>query len=257
MTIHFGTPTSIKVIADAVPLYDSKEFESATRSTVPMLTLLMHDLETFNKIVGPLGFSGEYDLFLEYTVGPPMGRGKASHSDVMLKAGKHALAIEGKWTEPMYGNVAKWLKSGKDQANRQAVLEGWLSLLQQRTTKQLLAEEFNSAIYQMVHRAASAATADVPSMAYFLFKPSPDNQAAKPDDIFSQLGNLWNILGRPGAFPFHVVEIEIQPLDAYEPLRGLAKGEEATAEAVCAALLDSKPLFSFKSFKTRMVGGKP
>jgi hypothetical protein len=50
------------------------------------------------------------------------------------------------------------------------------------------------------------------------------------------------------------VEIETRPLEAYGPLRLLVKGEEATADAVCAALLDSKPLFQFASYRVRRVG---
>jgi hypothetical protein len=56
MNLHFGNPTSIKSVADAVPLYGTKEFESATRSTVPMLSLLMHAPDLFNEIVRRLGF---------------------------------------------------------------------------------------------------------------------------------------------------------------------------------------------------------
>src|SRR4051812_8787238 len=105
MNLHFGTPAAIKAVADAVPLYGCKEFESATRSTVPMLSLLMHAPNVFDEIVRRLGFPGSYDLFLEYMVRPPKGRGKASHTDVMLRSGTQALAVEGKWTEPMYEAV--------------------------------------------------------------------------------------------------------------------------------------------------------
>ena len=91
MNIHFGTPNLIEAIADAVPLYGRKEFESATRSTIPMLSLLMHAPDHFNEIVRQLGFPSQYDLFLEYTVRPPKGRGNASHTDVFLKAGKDCL----------------------------------------------------------------------------------------------------------------------------------------------------------------------
>jgi hypothetical protein len=254
MNLHFGTPTSIKSFADAVPLYGTKEFESATRSTVPMLSLLMHAPDLFNEIVRRLDYPYNYDLFLEYTVRPPKGRGKASHTDVMLKSGSHALAIEGKWTEPMYETVAHWLKDGKDQVNRTLVLEGWLSLLQRRTTKPLRAGDFHPSIYQMVHRAASAATAAVPTLAYFLFKLSQDDRAAKPDEIFDKLADLWDRLGSPANFPFHVVEIEAKSLDAYEPLRLLPKGDEATSEAVCVALQDSRPLFDFGGYRVRQAG---
>src|SRR5262249_6317575 len=108
MTIHFGTPSSIKTFADAMPRYGRKEFESATRSTVPMLSLLMHALDLFRDIVRGLRFPEEYDLILEYTVGPFGGRGKTSHTDVMLTSGDESLAIEAKWTEPMYPATKDW-----------------------------------------------------------------------------------------------------------------------------------------------------
>jgi len=256
MSIHFGTPNSITAIADAVQLYGGKEFESPTRSTIPMLTLLMHYPNLFNEIVRQLGFLGEYDLFLEYTVGPFGGRGKPSHSDVMLTAGKDALAIEGKWTEPMYPAIKNWPKKGTVKtANQNAVLTGWLNVLGERLGKTFDVTDFGETIYQMVHRAASAAfVGERPRLAYFLFKPSPDNGAAKPDDIFNKLNDLWDRLGKPAIFPFHLVEIEAKPLEAYESLRTMKKGKEATAEAVYAALQDSKPLFHFGSYRVRHVG---
>jgi hypothetical protein len=253
MKLHFGTPTTVESIADALPLYSTNEFESATRSTVPMLSLLMHAPDIFSEIVRRLDFPGDYELFLEYTVRPPKGRGKASHTDVMLKSATRALGIEGKWTEPMYPTVVKWLKAGKDQANRLSVLEGWLSLLHRQTQKTLRAADFHSTIYQMLHRAASVATADVPTLAYFLFEPSPDDRAAKPDDIFDKLADLWQRLGVPTTYSFNVVEIQAKPLEAYEPLRRLPKGQEVTAEAICVALQDSRALFDFGSYRVRQV----
>lgn len=253
MNIHFGTPSPITTITQAVALYGGKEFESPTRSTIPLLSLLMHAPALFKEIVRQLDFPGEYDVFLEYTVCPPKGRGKASHTDMMLKSGSNALALEAKWTEPMYDTVGKWLNAGKSTANRVAVLEGWLGLLQPHAMKPLCTGDFNAAIYQMVHRAASAATADAPRMAYFLFKPSPDDRAATPDEIYDELTSLWLRIGEPAQFPFYVVEIEAQPLDAYEPLRLLPKGEEATAEAVRAALQEPEPLFDFHGYRVRPI----
>lgn len=257
MKIHFGHPTAIRTIVDAVTLYGSKEFESSTRSTIPMLALLKDAPGLFNRIVSTLGFPPDYDLFLEYTVSPvPPGRGKASHTDVMLKAGSDALAIEGKWTESMYETVSKWLKkAGEDQSNRAAVLKGWLSLLQKRVKKQLQITDVNDVVYQMLHRAASAAASGrSPSVAYFLFEPSPDKRAATPNQILDQLTSIWDKLGKPVAFPFYLVTIEAIQLAAFEPLRSLPKGKESTAEAVVAALQDSQPLFSFTNFTCRKVG---
>jgi hypothetical protein len=99
-----------------------------------------------------------------------------------------------------------------------------------------------------------ASPCNSPSVAYFLFKPSPDQRAANPDQIFGKLGDLWDRLGKPETFPFYLVEIEIKPAVAYEALRHLPKGKESTSEAVTAALQDSTPLFSLENFKCRKVG---
>lgn len=256
MNIHFGIPNTIKTIADALPLYGSKEFESPTRSTIPMLALLKDDLDLFRKIVSQLEFPSDYDLFLEYTVGPFRGRGKASHTDVMLKGGKDSLAIEGKWTEPMYADVKDWPKKGATKTpNQKAVLEGWLNELGKQVGTSFDMSHFDNVTYQMIHRAASAAfTGERPRLAYFLFKPSPDPKSATPDDILVKLKDLWTLLGNPTSFPFYVVEIDIKPLETYEQLRLLVKGEEATSESICAALQDSKPLFQFGDHRIRQVG---
>lgn len=254
MTVHFGTPKPIRAISDAVPLYGRGEFESPTRSTIPLLSLLIHSPQTFDAIIRELGFPSEYDMFLEYTVRSPGGRGKASHTDAMLTSGTSALAIEGKWTEPMYETVANWLKSGNNRPNKESVLDGWLSLLRRHTAKPLYAGDFDTAIYQMVHRAASAATAERPHLAYFLFEPSPDKRAASPSEVFGKLTDLWNRLGKPATFLFHLVEIEATPLPAYEAIRLLPKGEESTAEAICAALQASDPLFRFGVYQIQQIG---
>ncbi len=256
MNLHFGTPNAIRSVAEALPLYGEKEFESPTRSTIPMLALLKDDPALFRKIVSQLGFPGDYDIFLEYTVGPFGGRGKASHTDVMLAAGKDSLAIEAKWTEPMYPVVKDWPKKGEIKTpNQQAVLKGWLDVLAKRSGHSLNSGDFDGVVYQMIHRAASAAfVSERPRLAYFLFKPSPDPKSATPEAILGKLDALWTLLGKPEGFPFYVVEIEIAPLEAYKAIQPLKKADEATAEAVASALQDSKPLFRFVGHTIHRVG---
>ena len=52
-------------------------------------------------------------------------------------------------------DVEVWNRQGTNRENRRLVLDGWLSLLQQRVTKTLVTSEFDNAIYEMVRRAAS------------------------------------------------------------------------------------------------------
>jgi hypothetical protein len=248
VNIHFGTPRLIQSTADAVPLYGRKEFESTTRSTVPMLDLLIHSRAVFDKVIDTFGFPTQYHLHLEYTIGPFDGRGKASHTDVMLTSEVGSLAIEAKWTEPMYPAVKDWPEKGVTRTpNQEAVLNGWLTKLGQTASA-----PFNDVIYQMLHRAASAAVASrSPRLAYLVFKPSPDPRSARPDELFQQLTNLWNLLGTK-AFPFHLVEIELEQLRAFKELPK-TKGP-ATDEAVRAALQGPAPLFTFRQVRIRKAG---
>lgn len=86
MTDRFGSDAKFEKPFDAVPLYGNDEFASPTRLTIPMLALMMHRRDMFNKITGKMGFFGDNNLFLEYIDNPPQGHGKASHTDVMIKA---------------------------------------------------------------------------------------------------------------------------------------------------------------------------
>jgi hypothetical protein len=254
MTTRFGTPKPIRKIEEVVPLYGLNEFESATRSTVPMLDLLIHSCEEFNTIIGKIGFPKRYHRHLEYTVGPFDGRGKASHTDVMLTYGDNSLAIEAKWTEPMYETVEDWLEKGTTKTNnKKAVLNGWLEKLTERLGPSYSAPDFDCTIYQMLHRAASAAVAGKrPRLAYFIFKPSPTGGAASANDIFTQLSSLWKLLGSPDAFPFYAVEIKLKELATFTVLPKTK--DEATDEAVRAALQDGKKLFDFSLETIQPVG---
>jgi hypothetical protein len=256
MTIHFGNPNLPQTVAEAVPLYGIREFQSPTRSTIPMLSLLIHAPKRFAEFVRLVEMSESHDLHLEYTVRSPKGRGKASHTDVMLRTGTESLAVEAKWTEPLDKPIRTWREAGPDRSNRVAVLEGWLDYLREQTTTPLNAADFDAVPYQMLHRAASAASAGKSArLAYVLFQPSPSKQTARPDLVFDMLGALWDKLGRPEKFPFFVVEIEAKPLTAYRSLQGLPKSEDQTSEAVSAALQDVKqPLFDFRIAQCRKVG---
>jgi hypothetical protein len=213
-----------------------------------MLDLLIHSRPAFDRIIGGIGFPTPYNLHLEYTVGPFGGKGKASHTDVMLTSddGSKSLAIEAKWTESMYPPVKDWPEKGAEKTeNQNKVLNGWLGKF-----GQTYSAAFDDVTYQMLHRAASAAVAGrEPRLAYFVFKSSTVRGGATPDELFRQLEKLWNLLGKPAHFPFHLVEIELKELHALPTTKG-----EATAEAVCAALQGDHPLFAFGPARIRQVG---
>ena len=107
---------------------------------------------------------------------------------------------------------------------------------------------FHGAIYQMIHRAASATEAGRnPSVAYFCFKMKSLPKVAKIEKVVKQLTELWNLLGQPSTFPFFVVEIEIKATEVYEKMQREAKTKsmKELPESVISALQGKQPLFEF------------
>lgn len=45
MRFHFGNPTAVRTVVDSLPLYGGGEFESPTRSTIPLLGLRSQAVE--------------------------------------------------------------------------------------------------------------------------------------------------------------------------------------------------------------------
>ncbi len=242
---------------DALLYYAADEFESPCRSTVPLLSWLKHEQPAVSSLLRDMGMPTGYNLHLEYKVKPPKGSGQASHTDLMVISGESALSIEAKWTEPQYDTVDKWLTKGPDPRNRREVLAGWLSLLQEHAMRELRIEDFSGAVYQMVHRAASAcATGKMPRLAYLIFKPSPDPKTAPVPKLRDDLTHLWNLLGNPKGFPFYVVEVPLSPTDAFAAIKSLPKGHKETASQVKAALLGSDRLFNFEKYHLTEIGVK-
>jgi len=191
----------------------------------------------------------EYTAKPQYTAGTQRGAGKVSCTDLMAISGGSALAIEAKWTEKRYETVKSWSQRGSGSSNRQTVLDGWLGLLQQHSTLPLNPASFSDAVYQMVHRAASARDAGKdPRMAYLIFSPDPSQQPSNTRQILKDLEHLWNLLGRPVRFPFFLVEVQISPTAAFNAIRSLQRGQASTASQVRNALLGSNPLFDFGKF---------
>jgi len=249
----------------AVEQYKEEEFASPTRSTVPLLSFLKHGGAIWKSMLRHLGVPDcSVEAHLEFTVPPPRGRGTASHTDVMLIAGDHAVAIETKWTEPRYDEVGVWLNKGdtvqnrydepKGDPNRRAVLAGWVSLLQPRVNRKLDVDDFHSAVYQMVHRAASACSAGkLPTLMYLQFRPLPDGSPAE-SCMMDDLRYLHSLLGSPPNVPFWLAKVEARPNPAFEQIRTLSRGLPQTAQRVRDALR-GEPLFTFNNISFQPVKG--
>jgi hypothetical protein len=204
-----------------------------------------------------MGMPEDCNLHLEYKVKPPKGIGTASHTDLMVISGEASLAVEAKWTESRYDTVSKWLKKGSHYKNRNDVVNGWLSLLQKHAMHELNIKDFSDAIYQTVHRAASAcANCKKPKMAYLVFKLFSDTGTAIIQRIQTDLKQLHDLLGSPSTFPFYVLEVHMSPTAAFKAIEKLPKGDRATAQQVSAALLGNNRLFSFEKLCVTRIGDK-
>lgn len=254
MNLHYDKKP-YNTIEAVIPLYGRKEFQSLTRSTVPLLSWMKHEQLMVISLLRDIGMSADCNLHLEYQVKPPKGRGKASHTDLMVVSSKSSLAVEAKWTEPRYETVGEWLKKGATPRNRRDVLNGWLGLLQKQSQLPFNIGDFSDVVYQMVHRAASACEAGGnPKLAYLVFKPSPDSRTASIQQIQTDLKHLGDLLGNPKGFPFYLVEVYLSPTAAFDEIASLSKGNEATDEVVRGALRNG-PLFAFSEFEWCAVNG--
>jgi len=253
VNLHYDR-TPISTIDAAIPMYGAGEFQSPTRSTVPLLSWLKHQQPMIRTLLQDIGMPTN-NLHLEYKVKPPMGKGMASHTDLMVISDKSSLAIEAKWTEPRYETAGEWLNKGSNSLNRREVLSGWLGLLQKHAQHTLNPTEFSDAVYQMVHRAASACAAgNDPRMAYLVFEPSGDPRTASIQQIQDDLQRLWKRLDYPSTLPFYLIVVHMNPKAAFNTIISLPKGSQSTDMAVRAAL-SNEQLFDFTKYALFTING--
>lgn len=232
-------------LSAALLRYPETEFISPTRSTLPLLALLKDAHSNLESLLVGLGMNANSNLHLEYTVKPPKGRGKPSHTDLMVRWQTDTLALEAEWTEPRYPTVAEWANKGRVLDNRERIMRGWLDLLQPHSSRVLNLNDFSAAVYQMVHRAASACyMAKQPRLAYLHFIPDPSGLSATSEQYLSDLKHLKDLMGHPKGFSFYLIDVEIKPTAAFEQIRDLPRDTPETASAVRAALQNG-PLFEF------------
>ena len=175
--------------------YPDREFDSPKRSTVPHLVCWRNPKTRLHELSKALDFP-EYDwmsLDFEHMVNVQRGKGKASCTDLMLTSSDISFAIESKWTEPRYEDVAAWICSGKSRLNRTKVLKGWLELLGRSCLSKLSIADILELPYQLVHRAASAYSTDTATrwLIYQLFEMDSE----KHEMYVNDLQRLANVLG--------------------------------------------------------------
>lgn len=222
-------------------------FKSPFRSTVPLIALVKDDWSAFQRMLGFLNLPINANIHFEYQVSSPKGSGTPSHTDAMILSESLAVAVEAKWTEPRYPTVEQRLKRKRkpEEEDPREFVDGWLDLLRPYSEKPLLLADFSKAVYQTVHRAASAcSTSRAPSLLYLHFIQDPPNRRKTSDHYYTDLSDVHRLLGNPSSFAFHLAQIPIKPTPAFEKIQHLKKGLAETDFIVRAALLSDK-LFDF------------
>ena len=224
--------------------YPGREFDSPTRSTLPLLQYWRTPeprLAELNAVLD-LPLSDPILLDFEHKVHPPRGRGKASHTDVMLTSPNLAAAIEAKWTEPRYEVVKTWLG---DSPNCNDVLQGWLGLLERFGAGPLRPDHVLELPYQMIHRAASACSvesASNPWLLYLVFDPNPSMRS----EYLTDLHGLRDALGPQSSLGIMLIECAIEKTSVHASLQARWNAGERTLNAPVLDALRSDELFNVR-----------
>lgn len=244
----FYDDTPVRDAAELASSYPETQFNSRTRSTVPLLALVKDRPDLLRDLLATCGLEPDAALHFEYQVQSPRGRGKASHTDLMVIGKTGCMAIEAKWTEPASETVAAWL--GSETENRREVLNGWLDLIGKAAGRTPAIDEAKAVTYQTVHRAASAChVGPAPQLAYLQFVSDATSAAALLEKRRADLLLLRSILGN-GPFPvLRLIEVAIAPTAAFQALEPLGRGAPA-APAIQKGLVEQS-LFRFERMSVR------
>jgi hypothetical protein len=230
---------------------DGQPLQSPYRSTVPLLSLVEHSQSDWRLLLSCFGAPPDSRIYFEYCVPSPKVNGNPSQTDALIMSDSTVWAIEAKWTEPRYETVAgRIARAEADGTDAAPTVEDWLRYLQPYASCALHVDDFADAIYQMVHRAASAcavATAKrlQPEFVYLHFHPSSLRSTASIDQYVSDLRHLRSLLGPGSGRVMRAVEMPLAPTAAFHGIQSLNKRLPETADKVAAALRYG-PLFDFQ-----------
>ncbi len=230
--------------------FTGRRLQSPTRSTVPLLDLVLNNGLDWSRLLEKLGAT-DGAVHFEFGVPSPKPGGNASQTDALFASGSTVWAVEAKWTEGRDPQtIAKRIsKPESDGADPRVTVTGWLAYLQPLTPHPLRLDDFRDIIYQMVHRAASAAYAAgqrnaKPELVYLHFVPSPDKASASTEHYIGELTRLHERLGRPKDFLFRVVQMPLTYTPAFLAIKDLDKHSPASRQRVREALCHGR-LFTF------------
>jgi hypothetical protein len=142
----------VKSLAELLNQYSSKEFDSPFRSKIPLIILVYRYKAYLDELISAEQLNKSEYIF-EYETNVVKGKGFPSCTDLMIINEKENICIEAKRTEPEYIKVANWLNGTR---NKLEVLDGWISLINKSSCKNIKVEDIQNISYQMIHRTASA-----------------------------------------------------------------------------------------------------
>lgn len=247
--LRYGPPTDLDDDFAGI-VGRAKDLHTLTRSTVPLLAWWRDNAMT--KLLPGIDLSNAVARF-EYAVPARCascgGRGKASMTDVMVVLDDQAIAIEGKYTEPRYSTVDRWLKMGKDRENRNRVLQHWCHLIEHVTAAQIDQSALGGLVYQVVHRTASACAAAPPGgvahVMYLTFvEPRVDN-----NDYVKDLDLAASTLDPKQRMKFTVVTVPTSRGDDFDQVSQLVDAEATDADRVdvlAEALVSKREIYRFE-----------
>lgn len=208
--VYRGEALSFEELVHALP---DGEFDRPTCSTLPLLAWWKRGLL-------PVPIDGRIEVEVEAAVPAhprPDGRpNTASYTDVMVRSGAAAVAVEGKWTEPRYERVESWLGE-VPSANRLAVLGHWLELLAPYCNGQPPFEDMGEVVYQLLHRGASACAQDRPRAELVVQVFGEEHEARYLEDLTTLVSAI-----RPMRLGVALVVVPLRPTAAWE---ALSRGE--------------------------------
>ncbi len=218
MILNYGND-SVAGFNALLDRYSLNHFNSPKRSTVPLLAY-WKEPERVLACLTRFGLHAPDTLTLafEYDVPVQEGKGPPSCTDLMILGQNLAVAVEAKYTEPVYETVKEWLRKDYSE-NKRAVLKGWLSLINQTTGSQLTHTDVMDLAYQAIHRAASACfpLKGEPGVSRFMVYLLFTDAEAAPQKITRDLAVLRKLIP-PDSLRFACVTIRLEKKPAFTAL---------------------------------------
>ena len=222
----------LKNIDDLIVNFNSKEFKSPLRSTIPLLQMYNFEPDNSFGLIDTI-LEKNIKYIFEYETPVLKGKGRASCTDLMIVSDNSCIAIEAKWTEPPYQIIKNWLGESE---NKKLVLEGWVEIISEYCEIHLDSKILYDLPYQLIHRVASACLLNKSqsNIVYLIFELNK----VKKNYYEQKLSSLSKIIGHK--VNFYIANYKIEKLDEQRRLENLWNNKERDlSKDVIAGLLNN------------------